>query len=67
MLIYGCRHHSDGFVEGDVTIRTCWDADRLDLGRVGIKPCASKLATAEARDPKVMSGRTNGVLLRWDL
>jgi len=54
MLIYACRHHSDGLVEGDVTIRTCWDADRLDLGRVGIMPCASKLATREAKDPKVI-------------
>ena len=24
--------------EGDLTVRTCWDADRLDLGRVGIRP-----------------------------
>jgi len=54
MLIYACRHHSDGLVEGDITIRTCWDADRLDLGRVGITPIASKLATAEAREPKMI-------------
>ena len=54
MLIYACRHHSDGLVESDLTIRTCWDADRLDLGRVGIKPCASKLATLEARDPTMI-------------
>jgi uncharacterized protein len=54
ILIYACRHHSDGLVEGDVTIRTCWDADRLDLGRVGSMPSASKLCTSEAQDPKVI-------------
>jgi uncharacterized protein len=54
MLIYACRHHSDGLVEGDLTIRTCWDADRLDLGRVGVKPSSSKLGTSEAQDPKLI-------------
>jgi hypothetical protein len=27
-----------GGVDTDPTVQTCWDADRLDLGRVGIKP-----------------------------
>jgi len=34
----------------DVTIGTCWDADRLDLGRVSIKPEAKHMSTAYARD-----------------
>lgn len=29
-------YHSDGYTEGDITVQVCWDADRLDLGRVGI-------------------------------
>jgi uncharacterized protein len=33
----------------DVTIRTCWDADRLDLGRVGITPHPEYLRTEVAR------------------
>ena len=37
-------HHSDGAVDSDPTIQTCWDADRLDLGRVGIKPTAKYLS-----------------------
>jgi len=37
-------HHSDGAVDADPTIQTCWDADRLDLGRVGIKPAAKYLS-----------------------
>ncbi len=28
---------------------TCWDADRLDLGRVGIMPEPSRLCTAAAK------------------
>jgi len=30
--------HSGGTLHDDPTIQTCWDADRLDLGRVGIRP-----------------------------
>ncbi|MCF8190228.1 MAG: hypothetical protein K9J14_03090 [Polynucleobacter sp.] len=37
-LCYALKHHSDGGVSLDATIQTCWDADRLDLGRVGIFP-----------------------------
>ena len=51
MLGYAIRHHSDGLIEADVTVQTCWDADRLDLGRVGIIPRPDRLCTEEARDP----------------
>jgi uncharacterized protein len=51
MLAYAVRHHSDGLTEADVTVQTCWDSDRLDLGRVGIVPRPEKLCTAQARDP----------------
>ena len=50
-LIYACRHHSDGLTEADATVQTCWDADRLDLGRVGIQPRPDRLCTDAARDP----------------
>jgi uncharacterized protein len=33
---------------------TCWDADRLDLGRIGIRPKGTKLCTSAARDPAVI-------------
>ena len=45
-----CREHSDGRLHGDLTVRTCWDADRLDLGRVGIRPDPDRLSTPHARD-----------------
>jgi uncharacterized protein len=49
MLIFACRYHSDGMTEADVTIQTCWDADRLDLARVGIWPEKQRLCTDAAR------------------
>mgnify|MGYP003995044585 CR=1 FL=1 len=45
MLIYACENHSDGLTEADITVQTCWDADRLDLGRVGTTPKAEYLCT----------------------
>ena len=30
LLTVACRGHSDGMMEGDPTVLTCWDADRLD-------------------------------------
>jgi len=35
-------------VDADPTVQTCWDADRLDLGRVGIKPAARYLSLEAA-------------------
>lgn len=55
-LLTACRGHSDGGTSSDVTVATCWDADRLDLGRVGIRPDPQRLCTAQAREP---------TLFRW--
>jgi uncharacterized protein len=51
LLCGACAGHSDGLIEADVTVQTCWDADRLDLGRIGVVPDAGKLCTAAAREP----------------
>jgi len=48
-LRVACRFHTDGLVEGDIVVQTCWDADRLDLGRVGIKPSPRYLCTEVAK------------------
>jgi uncharacterized protein len=50
-----CREHSNGGLRGDLTVRTCWDADRLDLGRVGKHPAPERLCTEEARDPDLIA------------
>jgi uncharacterized protein len=54
LLAHACELHSDGLMDGDATVRTCWDADRLDLGRVGIRPQPRYLCTEAARDPQVL-------------
>lgn len=50
LLEYAIRHHADGVTSDDSTIGTCWDADRLDLGRVYIIPKASRMSTQAGRD-----------------
>jgi uncharacterized protein len=49
LLVEACRLHTDGRLDGDVTLQTCWDADRLDLGRVGITPRPDRLCTDAGR------------------
>lgn len=49
LLYEACRRHTDGETEADATIQACWDADRLDLGRVGITPVPHLLCTETAR------------------
>lgn len=50
LLYEACRSHTDGHTEGDATLQACWDADRLDLGRVGITPKPHRLCTDAARE-----------------
>ena len=54
LLSYACKHHTFGHLDGDITVLTCWDADRLDLGRVGIVPLPDKLCTSAARDSRMI-------------
>jgi uncharacterized protein len=55
LLDEACRLHSDGFVDSDVTVQTCWDSDRLDLGRVGIKPHPTRLCTDAAKNNEFLA------------
>jgi uncharacterized protein len=41
--------HDRGHVSGDPTTGTCWDADRLDLPRVGIRPATRYMSTVEGK------------------
>ena len=54
LLAHACKDHAKGLKHGDVTVITCWDADRLDLGRVGAKPSPRKLCTDAAKDPQTI-------------
>jgi uncharacterized protein len=48
LLTLAMEGHSDGELHLHPTIQTCWDADRLDLGRVGIKPSDEFLSATAA-------------------
>lgn len=53
-LMVACAHHSAGYIAAeDITIECCWDADRLDIGRVGPLPDPKFLCTSAARDSLV--------------
>ncbi|WP_300670040.1 hypothetical protein [Desulfoluna sp.] len=54
LLTYACEAHTDGLITGDLTVRVCWDSDRLDLGRAGIRPAQGLLCTGAARDGDIM-------------
>lgn len=49
-LNFAIKHHNDGLVSNDPTIGACWDADRLDLPRVGTVPIADMLFTQYAKE-----------------
>jgi uncharacterized protein len=51
LLLQACGSHTVSHTHHSVTVQTCWDADRLDLGRVGIVPDPLRLCTAAAQDP----------------
>ena len=44
-----CRLHTTTWRTEDATVNACFDADRLDLGRVGITPDPNKMATLQGR------------------
>jgi len=49
-LVFACTWHTDQILSTDPTIGTCWDADRLDLGRAGITPSVSFMSTAFGKE-----------------
>jgi uncharacterized protein len=56
LLRRACASHSERTNhDPDLTVMTCWDADRLDLGRVGFKPDPKRLCTPEARDERIIA------------
>jgi len=49
-LKYAMIHHNHGQVSDDPTVGVCWDADRLDLPRVGTTPNINLLSTQCAKE-----------------
>jgi len=57
-LLYACKFHSDSKAKtDDMTIATCWDADRLDLNRIGITPDSDFLYTNKGKSTAFELGK----------
>jgi uncharacterized protein len=54
LLQEACAHHAAGRKDAQLTIQTCWDADRLDLGRVWITPDPERLCTGAAKSKEII-------------
>ena len=54
LLEQACNEHTSGHTRADISVQVCWDADRLDLLRVGTRPRPDLLCTEAARLPETM-------------
>jgi len=54
VLFEACRDHTHVQHAAASTTAVCWDADRLNLWRVGKEPDPTFLSTAPARDPELI-------------
>ena len=68
VLVDACTRHDKGFVSDDPTTGACWDADRLNLGRVGITPLPHLLSTTPAQQPELIAEARSfhGLFYTWD-
>ena len=66
-LIDACAGHVDGLTSDDTTIGLCWDADRLNLWRIGVTPQPRFLSTPVAKRPEIIarSQAMRGQHLSW--
>jgi len=49
-LCSACTGHTDGQLSNNPTVGTCWDADRLDLDRLGIRLDRNYMSTIFGRE-----------------
>jgi uncharacterized protein len=68
VLVDACTRHDKGYVSDDPTTGACWDADRLNLWRVGIRPEARLLSTLPAQEPGLIDEARSfhGLVYSWD-
>lgn len=55
LLLRACRQHTVALTDSDITVQTCFDADRLDLARVGKILDPEQLCTEAARRPEIIA------------
>jgi len=68
LLGFACEEHANGGVSPDPTVGVCWDADRLNLWRVGIRPDPRFLSTEAARSGEriVWARDLQGECFAWE-
>ena len=54
LLTTACELHTAAATHENITIQSCFDSDRLDLGRVGIMPDPQYLCTPLAKEEKTI-------------
>lgn len=54
LLSRACEGHTDGGTEADLAVQVCWDADRLDLPRVGKTIDPARLCTDAAKTREII-------------
>jgi uncharacterized protein len=58
LLAFACEEHTNGGLSEEPTVGVCWDADRLNLWRVGFEPDPRFLSTEAARsEDRIAWGR----------
>ena len=75
LLYRACERHTGGRTDDSETVLTCWDADRLDLGRVGSMPDPRYLCTEAGRSAAMIDWAhtrsvaeyTSPLLAEWGL
>lgn len=55
LLHQACCLHTKAATHDNITVQTCFDADRLDLGRVGKMPKAKYLCTNAAKSQEMIA------------
>jgi hypothetical protein len=53
LLCRACAGHADGLTSAEPTAGACWNANRLNLWRVGVAPAWGMLSTSAARSAEV--------------
>jgi len=66
LLYRACECHTIGRSDPNITVLTCWDSDRLDLGRVGIMPSPKYLCTDYGRTSKMIEWANTRALADYE-
>ena len=66
LLKDACERHDRGETTADASVGCCWDADRLNLWRVGIRPVKTFLSPTEGEGLIDEARDYHGGGYKWD-